>query len=591
MKSLFMAGTMLATAFTGQAAEELLAFPGAEGFGRYTIGGRYGADGKSTAEIYHVTNLNDSGTGSLRDAVSQKGRIIIFDVCGTIYLKSALVFQGHNTILGQTAPGEGIQVYGNRVSFSGANELIVRHMRFRMGSSGDSGKDACGIANGENMIFDHVSALWGKDENFSVNPDNKGIEPRNITIQNSIIGQGLQQHSCGGLIQTNGGVTLYRNLYIENKTRNPKVKGICQFVNNVLYNWGNAAAYNMSGDSEGTSWAEITDNYFVKGPWKSAARPLTGGNERQHYYGEGNYYDSNINGVLDGAEFTEENYSQSGGNRASSIDEVNVGMAAQTTGTAKAFPEIAGRQTAPEALEWVLKNVGASLPVHDEVDRYLLDELASFGSIGTSNGISTEKVLPHQGTGTLYGGFKPTDSDKDGIPDEWEIANGLNPNDATDAVKIAANGYTNIENYVFDIDSPYPYVKNPTALKATKIEKNAITITWKDNSDDEIGFAIEISTDNSNFTEVGKTDANVNSFTASNLADNTVYYFRVKALGDGIESSYSPSLKSLTIDEPYAPKATTLLSPANGANMRILNSSLSWENKTEDYFGDITYTL
>ena len=134
-------GSMAATA-----AEQILAFPGAEGFGRYTIGGRYGSNGNGTAEIYHVTNLNDSGAGSLRDAVSKSGRIIVFDVCGTINLKSRLVFQGHNTILGQTAPGEGIQVYGNGVSFSGANELIVRHMRFRMGKSGDSGKDAAGVA-------------------------------------------------------------------------------------------------------------------------------------------------------------------------------------------------------------------------------------------------------------------------------------------------------------------------------------------------------------------------------------------------------------------------------------------------------------
>lgn len=578
-----MAGTGVATA---TAADQVLAFPGAEGFGRYTTGGRYGASGNGTAEIYHVTNLNDSGAGSLRDAVSKSGRIVVFDVCGTIYLKSMLVFSGNSTILGQTAPGEGVQVYGHRVSFTNANNLIVRHMRFRNGKD----EDACGVANGENMIFDHVSALFGKDECFSINWDGKNKEPRNITIQNSIIGYGLQTHSAGGLIQSNGGITLYRNLYLENKTRNPKVKGICQFVNNVLYNWGSAAAYNMSGDSEGTSWAEITDNYFVKGPWKSAARPLTGGNERQHYYGDGNYYDDNINGVLDGTEFSETVYANSGGNRASSMDEINTGMAAQTTGDAKEFPEIAGRQTAPEALAWVLKNVGASLPVHDEVDRYAIEELASYGSLGTEGGISSEKLLPHLGIGTIYSGFKPKDSDNDGIPDEWEIANGLDPNDASDAVKINDEGYTNLEAYVFTIDSAYPYVKNPSNLKASEINNNSITVTWTDNSDDETGFVVEISEDNSNFTKIGETTADATTFTASGLKDKTVYYIRIKALGDGIESVYSPTLKIMT-DEPYAPKASTLTAPANGSRMRILNAGLSWSNSTEDYFGQITYDV
>ena len=215
----------------GLSAAELVAFPGAQGWGRFATGGRAG-------KVYHVTNLNDSGTGSLRDAVSQPNRIVVFDVCGTIYLKSGLVFSSNLTVLGQTAPGEGIQVYGDRVSFSGANNLIVRYMRFRMGKGGTSGKDAAGVSNGRNMIFDHLSVLWGRDECFSISWDNKGTEPADITIQNSIIGQGLQTHSCGGLIQTAGGVTLYRNLYIENKTRNPKVKGLNQFVNNVVYNWG-----------------------------------------------------------------------------------------------------------------------------------------------------------------------------------------------------------------------------------------------------------------------------------------------------------------------------------------------------------------
>ena len=148
-----------------------LAFPGAQGWGRFATGGRNGS-------VYHVTNLNDSGSGSLRDAVSQANRIIVFDVAGVIRLTSGrIVFKNNLYVAGQTAPGEGITVYGDGVSFSGASNIIVRHMRFRMGKNGSNGKDCAGIANGQNMIFDHCSFAWGQDETFSINPDGKGHHP------------------------------------------------------------------------------------------------------------------------------------------------------------------------------------------------------------------------------------------------------------------------------------------------------------------------------------------------------------------------------------------------------------------------------
>lgn len=119
-------------------------------------------------------------------------------------------------------------VYGNGWSFSNANDAIVRYITIRMGRGGTSGKDAITIADGKNMIFDHVSASWGRDETFSINGD-----VSKVTIQDTIIAQGLVSHSCGGLMQTDGGVSLFRNLYIDNKTRNPKVKGVNDFQNNV----------------------------------------------------------------------------------------------------------------------------------------------------------------------------------------------------------------------------------------------------------------------------------------------------------------------------------------------------------------------
>ena len=497
------------------AQEQILAFPGAEGFGKYTLGARAVAN----PEVYHVTNLNDSGAGSLRDAVSQSGRIVVFDVCGTINLKSTLILKGNNTILGQTAPGEGIQVYGNRVSFSGASNLIVRHMRFRMGTNGDSGKDAAGIANGHDMIFDHLSVLWGRDENFSINPDSKG-DIYNITIQNSIIGQGLQSHSCGGLLQTDGGVTIYRNLYIENKTRNPKVKGLNQYVNNVVYNWGNGGCYIM-GETESASWAHIENNYFMRGPWKSAAAPFIRGTEAFHIYAAGNYYDDNIDGVLNGKLMPiddcrgwmrnrpviingQETTVDWGSTPVESLDALNKTVIHEVIhGTTdgkmdydiiksdnyrsitRPIPVIDNMMTAEEAYKWIIDNVGPVLPARDEVDKYIIDELTSYGIIGTENGISAEAQLPHKGTGVLSGGVKPLDTDGDGIPDEWEIKNGLNPNDASDAVAIAANGYTNIENFANGITEAFPYIKKPVKFALTgDPNKTSGSFTWDTNGNE-----------------------------------------------------------------------------------------------------------
>ena len=575
--------SMMLVMMSTMLSAQQLAFPGAQGWGRFAKGAR--ASGSPT--VYHVTNLNDSGTGSFRDAVTSPNRVIVFDVAGTIRIKSALVFAKNLTVLGQTAPGDGVQIYGDRISFSGADNLIVRHMRFRMGKSAASGqKDACGIANGGNMIFDHLSVLWGRDENFSVSWDNKGSAPHDITIQNSIIGQGLQSHSCGGLIQTEGGVTLFRNLYIENKTRNPKVKHLNQFVNNVVYNWGNGGCYLMGRDSEGNSWAEIVNNYFVKGPWNTGYKPLQEGNSNFQFYGEGNYYDDNRDGQLNGHLYTDDEYTASGALRRATLAEI--------TNAPKAFPVITDLMTAEEALKWMIDSVGPSLPARDEVDQYLIDELTSFGTGGSTDGISDETTLPHKGTGFISPGNKPKDSDNDGIPDEWETANGLNPNNASDAVAIAANGYLNIENYVFTITEAYPYLRVPTNLTVTNQETQSISLSWTDNAKDEQGYIIEYSTDNKTFTEAGRVGANTTAFTATNLQKDKTYYFRVKAYGaDGLESVYSNVLTTETKGDPAPPKQCTNPSPAEGESVGTASGALTltWENATKNYYGTVIYLV
>ncbi|KAF5027814.1 hypothetical protein F66182_84 [Fusarium sp. NRRL 66182] len=419
----------LTAATAAQAAQ--LAFPGAEGFGRNAVGGRQG-------EVYKVTNLNDSGKGSLRDAVSKPNRIIVFDVGGVINISERIVVSKNIYIAGQTAPGgvslrplvqqcpshanpgQGIVVYGNGWSLSNANDSIVRYMTIRMGRGGTSGKDAIGIADGKNIIFDHVSVSWGRDETFSINGD-----VTNVSIQDSIIAQGLVSHSCGGLMQTDGGISLFRNLYIDNKTRNPKVKGVNDFQNNVIYNWGGGGGY-IAGGSEGTSHVNIVNNYFISGP-DTSVTAFTRGTPTFHAYVKDNLYDSNRNGKLDGAALCEKTTCYS------DMDLVK---------TPYDYPAPAAL-TAQNTVEAVLAKVGNSRH-RDSVDTALINQVRSYGKEGKQ--ISDEKDFG--GVGEIAGGTAPKDSDGDGIPDEWETKNGLNPQDASDAMKIASNGYANLENYV-----------------------------------------------------------------------------------------------------------------------------------------------
>lgn len=368
-----------------------IAFPGAEGFGRDAIGGRNG-------KVYVVSNLNDSGAGSLRDAVSQPDRIVVFSIGGLIKISERLVVSKRISILGQTAPGDGITVYGNGWSFSNADDAIVRYIRIRMGKGGTSGKDGITIAEGSNMIFDHISVSWGRDETFSIS----GSDVGNITIQNSIIAQGLETHSCGGLMQTNvgNGISLFRNLYIDNKTRNPKVKGTNDFTNNVVYNWGGGGGY-IAGDSSGASEANIVGNYFISGP-STSVTAFTRGNENFKGYVEANFYDSDKNGALNGVQLgaSSSNYG---------------GMVIQTTKFG--FPAPAKILSAADALTLAESSAGAS-KVRDAVDKRLVTELQSYGKVGQL--ISDENASPMNGPGTIASGTQWVDANGNGIPDNVE---------------------------------------------------------------------------------------------------------------------------------------------------------------------------
>lgn len=602
LKSLLLCGLTL-SAFDLDA--QTLAFPEATGFGRYTTGAR----GAANPQIYLVTNLNDSGPGSFRDAVSQPGRFVIFKVGGIVNLQSVVAVAANTTIAGQTAPGEGILFLGPRVSFTGANNTIARFMRIRYGGTSQN-QDASGIANGANIILDHMTFTWGTDEVFSVNWDNNGTSPDNITIQNSIIGQGMHRHnhSAGGLMQPppGGKISLIGNLYICNKTRNNKIKGINEFVNNVVYNWGNygntyghtqsGEAYIMGGDSAGASYANIINNYFISGPNTNSAvtTPFSVGNANFNLYGSGNYFDNNKNGILDGALVPQ------------NLTGYPVGDVASIMPSPYDYPMKNTTVTAQSAYDNIVAGVGASYPRRDQVDNLMVSDLMSKGTTATyvyvQSDLTTQFGFTNGGAGHIYGAPAPLDTDNDGMPDAWETANGLNPNVADAlAVNTTQAPYLNIEVYINSLPNTVApdFIIPPTnlnftnALTAGSPAASSLTVNWNDNASNETNYVLERSSNGTAFTVIATLPANTTSYNETGLTPNTQYYYRVKAVNTADSSVYTSNATVTTPPVPSAPVKPANPTPANGFNDVQLNSSsviLKWNGSANTtsysvYFG------
>ena len=544
----------LAVLMCAAVQSQQLAFPGAEGWGRFAIGGRGG-------KVYHVTNLNDSGSGSLRDAVSQPNRIVVFDVAGVIKLTSRLSFAKNLTVAGQTAPGEGVVVYGDAVSFSGADNCIVRHMKFRMGKGGSSGKDALGIANGTKMIFDHCSVAWGLDETFSINWDNKGSAPADITIQNCIIGQGLLTHSAGGLIQADR-ISLYRNLYCDNDTRNNKIKGVNQYVNCLVYNW-QSGCYLMGGDSEGTSYANATNNLFINGP-AGGGNAMTGANAKFHLYAADNWQDRNADGLFSPYEIPRSEYSGGPTFEAQPYD----------------YPELPAWQ-ATQLVDSLLPEVGASLPYRDLADCYMVHQVRS---LGTEGGIISSEALLPIGAPTawkLTSFGKPADSDGDGMPDEWENANGTNPA-KDDAMLLADNGYANIENYINSLtrSNRVPFLRAPVLLAFHSSTDSRITLQWYDFTEGETAFSVEMK-QQGEWKEVAQAPAGSERLTLSDLPAGSSFEVRMRALKDA--DLYSDYTAVLTVKTQ--PKQVEMVDIQN------YQPDLRWQQGTGEWnFADANWS-
>jgi hypothetical protein len=472
---------------------DIAAFPGAEGGGKYSFGGRGG-------KVYVVTNLNDDGPGSFRWACEQGGaRIVVFNVAGIIRLKTPVIVRApYITIEGQTAPGDGVCIAGETVWIN-THDVIIRYMRFRRGETNVGRRDdAIGGNPVGNIMIDHVSASWGLDENMSMyrhmyNDSTGKIEDKlgtaNITIQNSIFSESLDtwNHAFGSTL---GGenCSFMRNLWADNTGRNPSVgwNGIFNFVNNIVFNWVHRS---IDGGDYRASF-NIINNYFKPGP--ATPKNTVGhrilkpeaGRSKLKYLVFGRCY---VNGnIMEGyPEITKDNWA--GGVQVEELPTTDKYTDYMKVNNPLPMPQLS-IMSATDAYQYVLNNAGATLPKRDAVDQRITEQVRT-GKIKTLPNVKLpEKQFEHRRLpidsykiGIItdpsqvggYPGYKGTpykDSDSDGIPDDWELKHGLNPKNASDATVVTKSGYSNIEEYLNSVVDVKNVTANGTSIKTAAVK-------------------------------------------------------------------------------------------------------------------------
>jgi hypothetical protein len=524
---LFLSGCGLGIGFA-QTQPPPKAFLGAEGYGQFCSGGRGG-------RVIEVTNLNDSGAGSLRAAVESSGpRTVVFKVSGTIALRSPLsIYNGDITLAGQSAPGDGICVRDYSVLLE-ANNIIIRYMRFRLGDKYKLAADAIGGIGQSDIIIDHCSMSWGIDEVASFY-DNK-----NFTMQWCLISESLNHsyhpkgaHGYGG-IWGGRGATFHHNLLAHHSSRNPRFNGsrtnggvsaweIVDHRNNVIYNWSENSAYGGEGGNQ-----NMIANYYKYGPatgTKSLKKRIVNpwGTDGRWYI-TGNY-------VYGFPDVTADNWA--GGVLNPSLDIIRLDQPVPYA------PVIT--QSAENAYLSVLADVGAVLPRRDAVDRRIIEEVhTGTATYGTGPGIidSQEQV---GGWPDLKTYDVPVDSDHDGMADSWELSVGLDPHSAADGNQDRdGDGYTNLEEYLNSLCLRSDYLPAPAELQAGLVSEYTIRLSWQTNSVDEQGFSVERAAgDTSAFKETARVGPAIYQFDDSGLTKSQVYYYRVYAFTRKIRSFYS----------------------------------------------------
>jgi len=448
----------------GFAQTQLPAFPGADGFGKYTSGGRGG-------KVIYVTNLNDdTNPGSLRNALNQSGaRVILFKISGTIQLKSKLsITKGDVTIAGQTAPGDGITLRDYSVE-NQADNVIVRFLRFRMGDGAKQQDDAFWGRNHKNIIIDHCTMSWSTDECASF------YDNTNFTMQWCMLSESLRNsvhdkgaHGYGG-IWGGKNASFHHNLLADHDSRNPRFCGsrysnqpgleLVDFRNNVIYNWNGNSSYAAEGGSY-----NLVNNYYKAGPATASSKrsriiqpyPDDGSNSQP----AGTYGKFYVSGNVVTASPIVTNDNWQGVNPYSSFTIYFPNFTINDLKSLAEFPVVnVTTHSAQTVYQKVLDYAGASL-VRDTVDRRIIHDVstgtATFpdGGNGSVNGIiDTQSAVG--GWPVLNSLPAPADSDSDGMPDAWEDANGLKKNDPCDNQLISLDGkYPNLEVYLNSLIAP-----------------------------------------------------------------------------------------------------------------------------------------
>ena len=491
------------------------AFPGAEGGGMYSFGGRGG-------KVITVTNLNDRGPGSFREACETGGaRIIVFNVSGIIRLESPIIVRApYVTIAGQTAPGDGVCIAGESFWID-THDVVIRHMRFRRGETHVWHRDDSFGGNPVgNIMIDHCSCTWGLDENISFyrhmyDPSEGQYEAPmqklptvNVTIQNTISAKALDtyNHAFGSTL---GGenCSFMRNLWASNGGRNPSVgwNGVFNFVNNVIFNW----VHRTVDGGDHTAMFNMINNYYKPGPATPKESPVghrilkpESGRSKLNYKQYGRVYaDGNV--VEGFPEISADNWS--GGIQIESQPDTE-GYTDMMRATRPFEMPYIRLMTAPAAYNYVLDNVGATIPCRDAVDEIIVNEVRTgqiyipknvpknangdlwglapesqakdgtfryrrLGNDSYKVGIITD--IRQMGGYPEYNGERYLDSDRDGMPDQWELDNGLNPYDPTEANgDCTGDGYTNIEKYINGISTT-------TCVDWTDLNNNYDTLSAK----------------------------------------------------------------------------------------------------------------
>lgn len=486
------------------ASSNILAFPGAVGGGKYATGGRGG-------EIYHVTNLNDSGTGSFRDAVSKSNRIVVFDVSGTIELKSNILCQSNITIAGQTAPGgSGITLKNYKMGMSGDN-IICRYISSRPGpyAATSSGNDAWGGAAGSNSIIDHCSMGWTTDEQWGLYSNNM-----NYTVQYSVIGpaDSWGGHKKGlhgfGMMMGKGNLTFDHNLIIHNVSRNfrGKVQGTytADFTNNIIYDWGYQTAYGTIGHLNYVNNTLKAGNSTTGGyHWMNVDSSTSPENFK--VYCDGNRL-INKDGSLH--EITNDNWSGVSVKTSIGItkDDLYSSTPFQTIINGTDVSSVNDVESAEDSYEHVISFAGNGITSDKRtaIDLQCAEETKNgTGSCsGTSDYDASETNLDKYniqcGVTYEYPSAVLTktivDADNDGMADEWELARGLNPKDASDANgDYCGQGYTNIEYYINDLTvNSFPEGVVILSPETTQVEPiSAFETIEAENFDEQSGIKTE----------------------------------------------------------------------------------------------------